>query len=185
MTALQLALTEFAMENRILSRITVVEDDITKLEVDAIVNAANCTLLGGGGVDGAIHRAAGPGLAAECGKLGGCATGKAKMTAGHRLRARHVIHAVGPVWNGGSNREAELLGACYRESLRLAAEAGLESIAFPCISTGIYGYPKPDACDVAVTAVVDWLAGNPLPKAVIFCCFESGDTAIYRTRLEG
>ncbi len=105
------------------------------------------------------------------------------MTAGHRLKARHVIHAVGPVWNGGSNREAELLGACYRESLRLAAEAGLESIAFLCISTGIYGYPKPDACAVAVTAVLDWLAGNSLPKTVIFCCFDSGDAAIYRRRL--
>lgn len=110
-------------------------------------------------------------------------TGMAKMTGGHRLKARHVIHAVGPVWDGGGYREAELLGACYRESLRLAAEAGLESIAFPCISTGVYGYPKAEACDVAVAAVVEWLARNPRPKEIIFCCFDSGDAAIYRRRL--
>ena len=171
------------MNSEIMNRIRVLEGDITRLEIDAIVNAANRSLLGGGGVDGAIHRAAGPALAAECRKLGGCATGNAKMTAGHRLKARHVIHTVGPVWDGGGSREAELLAACYRESLRLAADAGLESIAFPCISTGIYGYPKPDACDVAVTAVAEWLAANPLPKTVIFCCFESGDAAIYRARL--
>jgi len=168
----------------ILNRVRVIEADITKLEVDALVNAANESLLGGGGVDGAIHRAAGPGLFDECRKLGGCATGKAKMTGGHRLKARQVIHTVGPVWDGGGYREAKLLASCYRESLRLAAEAGLESIAFPCISTGMYGYPKPDACETAVGEVLLWLREHDLPKVITFCCFESEDARLYRARLD-
>ena len=164
-------------------RIRLIQGDITKLDVDAIVNAANESLLGGGGVDGAIHRAAGPELLSECRALGGCNTGYAKITRGHRLAARHVIHTVGPVWSGGSRGEAELLASCYRRSLQLAADAQLQSVAFPCISTGIYGYPKPDACDVAVSAVMEWLGANPLPRVITFCCFDSSDMGIYRARL--
>ena len=164
-------------------RIQVVQGDITQLHVDAVVNAANETLLGGGGVDGAIHRAAGPGLLEECRKLGGCPTGQARMTRGHRLAGRHVIHTVGPVYRGGRHGEAELLRSCYRESLRLASEAGLESVAFPCISTGVYGYPKRAACEIAVSAVTDWLATHPMPQMVTFCCFSSEDAELYRARL--
>ena len=166
-----------------MSRITVVEGDITRLDVDAIVNAANSSLLGGGGVDGAIHRAAGPGLVTECALLGGCPTGKAKMTGGHRLKARHIIHAVGPVYRGGRSGEPDLLRSCYVESLALASGAGLRSIAFPCISTGIYGYPKEEACAVAVAAVEEWLASNELPESVVFCCFGAEDMGLYRARL--
>lgn len=161
----------------------VVHGDITKLDVEAIVNAANESLLGGGGVDGAIHRAAGPGLLEECRKIGGCPTGQARMTGGHRLTARHVIHTVGPVYRGGRVNEAELLRSCYRESLSLAAEAGLETVAFPCISTGVYSYPPDDACAVAVAAVSEWLAANELPRVVTFCCFLVGDAELYRARL--
>jgi len=164
-------------------RISVVEGDLTRLKVDAIVNAANSSLLGGGGVDGAIHRAAGPELLEECRGLGGCPTGQAKMTAGYRLPARHVIHTVGPVWHGGGRGERELLASCYGESLRLASEAGLTSVAFPCISTGVYRYPKGEACDAAVTAVLTWLAAHELPQTVIFCCFDAGDARRYRERL--
>lgn len=167
-----------------MSRMSVVQGDITRLDVDAIVNAANSTLLGGGGVDGAIHRAAGPGLLAACALLGGCPTGKAKMTGGHRLKARHVIHAVGPVYRGGQSGESGLLRACYVESLRLASEAGLRSIAFPCISTGIYGYPKAEACAVAVAAVEEWLAAHELPESVVFCCFGAEDAELYRGRVK-
>jgi O-acetyl-ADP-ribose deacetylase (regulator of RNase III) len=146
--------------------------DITTLDVDAIVNAANRSLLGGGGVDGAIHRAAGPGLLAECETLGGCATGSAKITGGHRLKARRVIHAVGPVWNGGGANEEALLAACYRTALDLAAAAGLSSIAFPAISTGIYRFPADRAARIAVGTVAAELAAPPRGVSrVIFCCF--------------
>lgn len=165
-------------------RIQVIEGDITRLDVDAIVNAANESLLGGGGVDGAIHRAAGPGLHEECRKLGGCPTGQARITGGHRLLARRIIHAVGPIYNGGAYGEAELLRSCYVESLRLAADAGLKSIAFPCISTGVYAYPKAQACDVAVSAVVEWLLLHDMPADVTFCCFGDEDAALYRLRLQ-
>jgi len=171
------------MARSVRHRIKVVEGDITQMTVDVIVNAANESLLGGGGVDGAIHRAAGPELLAECRKLGGCATGHAKLTGGHRLLARHIIHTVGPVYDGGGYGEAELLRSCYLESLRLAADAGLESLAFPCISTGIFSYPQAEACEVAVSAVVEWLVKCELPRIVTFCCFGPEDFALYRARL--
>ncbi|HJX65091.1 MAG TPA: O-acetyl-ADP-ribose deacetylase [Polyangia bacterium] len=152
-------------------RIRIVEGDITKLKVDAIVNAANSSLLGGGGVDGAIHRAAGPGLVAECRGLGGCPTGQARITAGHRLPARHVIHTVGPVWHGGQHGEDELLASCYRSSLALAADRGLASVAFPAISTGVYRFPIERATRIAVAEVRAFLADHSLPATVTFVCF--------------
>lgn len=166
------------------ARMSVVEGDITTLDVDAIVNAANESLLGGGGVDGAIHRAAGPGLLTECRTLGGCPTGSARITRGHDLTARHVIHTVGPVWRGGRAAEDVQLASCYRESLRLADESGLGSVAFPCVSTGVYGFPDERACDIAVDAVTAWLAGHEMPREVVFCCFLPRDAALYRARLE-
>lgn len=166
-------------------KITVVEGDITTLAVDAIVNAANETLLGGGGVDGAIHRAAGPGLLAECRELGGCPTGEARLTGGHNLLARHVIHTVGPVWQGGDKGEPALLASCYRNSLILAVEAEIECIAFPAISCGVYGYPVDRAAVVAVDTVTGFLedrSGASIEQ-VTFCCFDSDISAAYRRAL--
>jgi O-acetyl-ADP-ribose deacetylase (regulator of RNase III) len=157
--------------------------DITKLDVDAIVNAANSSLLGGGGVDGAIHRAAGPELVHECRLLGGCPTGQARITRGYRLPARHVIHTVGPVWRGGTNGEAELLASCYRESLRLAVENGVRSIAFPAISCGIYGYPVEQAARIAVAETSRFVSDHPEIERILFACFGDDVCAAYERAL--
>jgi O-acetyl-ADP-ribose deacetylase (regulator of RNase III) len=152
-------------------RVSLLEGDITKVQVDAIVNAANTSLLGGGGVDGAIHRAAGTELLAECRTLGGCPTGEARITAGYRLPAKHVIHTVGPIWGGGDRGEPELLALCYRNSLALATKHQVRNIAFPAISCGIYGYPIQDACQIAVRETLAYLDTNELPESVTFVCF--------------
>jgi O-acetyl-ADP-ribose deacetylase (regulator of RNase III) len=166
-------------------RIELVEGDITKQDVDAIVNAANTTLLGGGGVDGAIHRAAGPELLAACRALGGCPTGEARITKGYRLRARWVIHTAGPRWRGGAHGEEEKLARCYRASLALAEERGLSSIAFPSISTGAYGYPMDRAAKIAVREVRAFLDAGASIEKVVFVCFGADARRVYETALAG
>lgn len=169
-----------------MSLIKIINADITTLDVDAIVNAANSSLLGGRGVDGAIHRAAGPDLVRECSRLGGCSTGDAKLTKGYLLPARYVIHTVGPVWRGGEHGEPQLLASCYRRSLEVAASAGVRTIAFPCIGTGIFGYPIDLAAGTAISTVQATLDGlDGKIEEVIFCCFSSGDLQVYEELLGG
>jgi O-acetyl-ADP-ribose deacetylase (regulator of RNase III) len=165
------------------ARLEVIVADITSLSADAIVNAANASLLGGGGVDGAIHRAAGPELLAECRTLHGCATGDAKITRGYRLPARHVIHAVGPVWNGGNRGEDEALASCYARAIELCQSHGLASIAFPAISTGVYRFPADRAANIAITTTVDALAVAPAVSRVVFCCFSNESAVLHAQAL--
>jgi len=167
-----------------MDRIKILNGDITKVEVDAIVNAANASLLGGGGVDGAIHRAAGRELLEECRKLKGCETGKAKITKGYKLPAKFVIHTVGPVYHDGKHGEPELLASCYRESLTLAAQNGIKTIAFPCVSTGVYGYPFREACVIALQAVDDFMQANKSIEQVFMVCFGDEDFARYEAILK-
>ena len=163
-----------------MSEIEIIRGDITQLRVDAIVNAANRSLLGGGGVDGAIHRAAGPELLESCEMLNGCNTGHAKITPGFSLPSAYVIHTVGPVWNGGKYLEKELLASCYRQSLKIASENGIKTIAFPNISTGVYGFPKPESASIAFETVQNYLTGHPEIEKVIFCCFDEENFSIYK-----
>ena len=167
------------MKKEILDKIEIRQGDITRLALDAIVNAANTSLLGGGGVDGAIHRAAGPELVKECRKLGGCPTGEARITGGYNLAARHVIHTVGPVYSG-KPRDKKLLSGCYLNSLKLAAENNVHSLAFPAISCGVYGYPIEEACKIAVDTTCSFLANNPSIEKVIFMLFSPGDLKVYQ-----
>lgn len=167
------------------ARLEAIVADITTLRVDAIVNAANTSLLGGGGVDGAIHRAAGPELLAECRALKGCNTGDAKLTRGYRLPARHVIHAVGPVWSGGGRGEDELLASCYRRAIELCRRNGLASLAFPAISTGVYRFPAERAADIAVRTVAETLPASPAVTRVIFCCFSNASAQAHEAALAG
>ena len=170
------------------NRISIIQGDITKLEVDAIVNAANSSLMGGGGVDGAIHRAGGPAILAECREIvarqGRCATGQAVITSGGNLPAKYVIHTVGPVWHGGNNNEPKLLENAYRNSLKLAVGNGIETIAFPNISTGVYGFPKDKAAEIAVQAVTKYLAENEQIKQVYFVCFDQENYELYKAALK-
>lgn len=167
------------------SRIKVVTGDITRQDVDAIVNAANQSLLGGGGVDGAIHRAAGPKLIEECRTLGGCATGDAKITRGYNLPAKHVIHAVGPRWRGGAHGEAELLASCYRNCFALSVENGIRTIALPAISTGIYGYPLEEATKIAIRETREFLRSDSAIDRVVFVCFDERTREVYERELDG
>jgi len=170
------------MANAHLSRIEALQGDITKMQVDAIVNAANESLLGGGGVDGAIHRAAGPELLVECRSIGGCPTGEARLTRGYRLPARYVIHTVGPVYRGRPG-DAMLLTGCYRNSLSLAVSHGIRTIAFPAISCGVYGYPLQEACRIALDTTLTFLAGNPAVTQVLFVLFAAADLAVYEREI--
>ncbi len=165
-------------------KLEAVQANIVTLKVDAIVNAANTTLLGGGGVDGAIHRAAGPELLAECRTLGGCPTGEARITNGYKLPAKFIVHTVGPVWHGGHHREPELLASCYRASLTLATEHGVKTIAFPAISCGAYGYPLEAAVQIAVRECANFLAAKPTLDKIIFACFDRAMLDLYRAELE-
>ncbi|HOK26938.1 MAG TPA: O-acetyl-ADP-ribose deacetylase [Bacteroidales bacterium] len=165
------------------NRLSVVKGDITEMYVDAIVNAANRSLLGGGGVDGAIHRAAGPGLLEECKKLNGCETGQAKITAGYNLKAKYVIHTVGPIWRGGIADEPELLASCYQQSLALAKKYKIKTIAFPGISTGVYGFPKDLAALIAVTEAKRFILTNKIPEKIIFVAFDDENFKIYKKLL--
>lgn len=162
----------------------VIQADITTLHVDAIVNAANSTLLGGGGVDGAIHRAAGPELLLACRLLGGCPTGEAKITSGYKLPAKYVIHTVGPVWQGGNSHESLLLASCYHRSLEIAAQHNVKSIAFPSISTGVYGYPIDEATGIAIATCRKFLLQTQSTLKIIFCCFSEYDLRVYEERLK-
>lgn len=174
---------EVAFDPELLARIRLDSGDITRLAVDAIVNAANSSLLGGGGVDGAIHRAAGPELLSACRAMGGCPPGEARLTRGYRLPAGHVIHTVGPVWHGGGHGEREVLASCYRECLAIAETQGFRTVAFPAISTGVYGFPKDEAARIAVRAAAEHLARQAVPEGIVFVCFDAATVSAYEAAL--